>query len=157
MATRKKLHCTTCNRDIRQSNPGGENLISRLQPPVRRILVPGHKVSCIRFLDEKVGHPTQNIRADDRLNVIQDFRLTNKFIRPGKQQMSLMTHCRLQRTAQSVARVLPTLTCTTWRQQQKSQAAERKNRHAESGSSSQLHPARNETLIKSFSIAVIRQ
>ena len=69
------------------------------QPPVSRILVPGNEAGVIRFLDEEVGRPAQDIGSDQVLDRIDDSRVMHELVCPGEKQMRLVAPVSLQRLA----------------------------------------------------------
>src|SRR5579871_709573 len=61
--------------------------------------MPGHESGIARLLDEEAGVPAEDIRAQQILDRIQDFRMADHLVDPGKQHVAAMAHLALDRTA----------------------------------------------------------
>ena len=92
------LHAAADEVAARERDPRGDDVV-RLEPPVGGVLVPGDETGIGRFLDEEIGRPAQDVRADHVLHRIDDLRVVNQLVRPGEQQVRLVAPVALQRLA----------------------------------------------------------
>src|SRR4051812_49418456 len=61
--------------------------------------MPGYEAGIMRFLDEEAGVPAQEIRPQQILDRIQDFRMTDHLVDPWEQHMAAMAHLALDRSS----------------------------------------------------------
>src|SRR5262245_38174142 len=61
--------------------------------------MPGHEPWIMRLLDEETGVPAKNVRAQQILNRIQDLRMADHVVDPGKEHVAAMAHLALDRGA----------------------------------------------------------
>src|SRR3954463_7995325 len=61
--------------------------------------MPGHEARVMGLLDEKAGIPAQDIRPEQILHRIQDFRMPDHLVDPGEEHMAAMAHLALDRTS----------------------------------------------------------
>ena len=76
------------HRGLGQGHPGGDDVRTG-QPPVGRVLVPGHEGRRARFLDEEVGGPAQEVGAVQVLDRIDDLFLMDDIRQEAEQQVRL--------------------------------------------------------------------
>ena len=61
--------------------------------------MPGHETGIMGLLDEEAGIPAQDIRPEQILDGIQDFRMADHLVDPGEQHMAAMAYLGLDRAA----------------------------------------------------------
>jgi hypothetical protein len=67
---------------------GGEHIRLR-EPPVRRVLVPGHEAGAPRLLGEEGSVPAQEIGSEHVLHRVEDGGVPDEVGEPREQQMGL--------------------------------------------------------------------
>ena len=88
MGPRNDLHTAVLPGRSGQRHPGGD-MLERRQPEIGRILVPGHEILAVRFLQPDGGMKHHDVGPDQRLHAIQDARMAHQRGRPGEQQIGL--------------------------------------------------------------------
>src|SRR4051812_1313214 len=61
--------------------------------------MPRNETWIVRLLDEEAGVPAQDIRPEQILDGIEDFRVPDHLVDPGEQHMAAVPHLALDRTA----------------------------------------------------------
>jgi hypothetical protein len=61
--------------------------------------VPGHEAGVTGFLDEEAGVPAQDVRAQQVLHRVEDFRMADHLVDPAEEYVAAMTHLALDRAA----------------------------------------------------------
>ena len=69
------------------------------EAPVSRVLVPGDEARIARLLDEERRIPAVEVRAQHVFDRVENFRVADEIIDPGKQHVAAMAHAALDRPA----------------------------------------------------------
>ena len=96
VGTGHKLHAAGNLVGGRHRDPGGRD-IGRVEPPISGILMPGNEPGIMGLLDEETGIPAEDVRSQQILDRIQDFRMTDHLVDPGEEHVAAVAHLALDR------------------------------------------------------------
>src|SRR5271170_7444285 len=84
------LHASCFPAGIGQRNPGA-NLLVRFEAEIAAVLVPGSEGRRVWLLDEKCARPDQDVGPDHVLDRVQDLRMPDERVEPGRMSISVRT------------------------------------------------------------------
>src|ERR1700736_2062809 len=61
--------------------------------------MPGNEAGVAGFLDEEAGIPAQDVRSEQVLHGVEDFRMADHLVDPGEEHMAAMAHLGLDRAS----------------------------------------------------------
>ena len=99
VAAGNHLHIAALFGHVGQCDPGRDHFV-RVQAPIGGVLVPGDEARTVGFLDEEVGVPAEDVRADGILDGVEHLRVMHQRIGPGEQQVHLVPQVALQGLSQ---------------------------------------------------------
>jgi hypothetical protein len=82
----------------RHRDPGGRH-IGRTEAPIGGVLMPGDKTGIAGLLDKEAGIPAKDVRSEQILHGVEDFRMTYHLIDPGEEDVAAMAHLGLDRAS----------------------------------------------------------
>jgi len=89
MTARQHRDTTHLRQAVRQRDPSRDVLVRGIEAEVRPVLVPGDERIVTRLLDPHGEVIDEEIRADEILDGGEDYRMADKAVEPGKEEVCL--------------------------------------------------------------------
>lgn len=98
VGARHHAHRAALDGALGEGHPRGHH-VRLAEPPVGRVLVPGHEGRVPRFLDEEARAPAEEVGAEEVFHRVEDSRVPDQRVEPREEQVALVPQLAAERAA----------------------------------------------------------